>query len=73
MNSGRVPEETLTQQCRCGLAMSGAESVRNFRTTYYGSLGFRENEKSISQLENHLKAEIIGIHSILALIIWSIL
>jgi hypothetical protein len=33
---------------------------KNFRSTYYESLGFRENEKSVSQLENCLRADVIG-------------
>lgn len=34
---------------------------KNFRSAYYETLGFRENEKSISQLENQLKADVIGL------------
>ncbi|XP_003386738.1 PREDICTED: TBC1 domain family member 7-like [Amphimedon queenslandica] len=34
---------------------------KNFRSAYYETLGFRENEKSISQLENQLKADLIDL------------
>jgi hypothetical protein len=34
---------------------------KNFRSTYYESLGFRENEKSVSQLENCLRADVIDL------------
>lgn len=42
------------------MATSDEVVGKNFRSTYYESLGFRENEKSISQLENILKLEVIG-------------
>ena len=33
---------------------------KNFRSSYYKSLGFREEEKNLTQLEGIIKAEIIG-------------
>lgn len=33
---------------------------KNFRSAYYESLGFRESEKCISQLDHQLKVEVIG-------------
>ena len=41
---------------------SEAESdlAKNFRASYYESLGFRGGEKSLSHLEGLLKAEILG-------------
>ena len=36
------------------------ESERNFRASYYESLGFRPGEKSLSYLEGLIKAETLG-------------
>ena len=36
------------------------DSGKNFRSAYYGSLGFREEEKVINQLDALLKEEPIG-------------
>ena len=33
---------------------------RNFRSSYYQSLGFKDSEKSITHLEALLKADIFG-------------
>ena len=47
--------------CLWAWVMSDESGIgKNFRSAYYETLGFRENEKSISQLENQLKADIIG-------------
>ena len=35
-------------------------SDRNFRSSYYKSLGFKDSEKSITNLETLLKADIFG-------------
>ncbi len=33
---------------------------KNFRSSYYKSLGFRQDEKTLTQLEGIIKADIIG-------------
>ena len=43
-----------------GTAMASDERGRNFRSAYYDSLGFRENEKAMTLLESLLKSEVIG-------------
>ena len=37
-----------------------ADLAKNFRASYYESLGFRGGEKSLSHLEGLLKAEVLG-------------
>lgn len=39
---------------------ASAAADRNFRSSYYKSLGFRESDKSVSHLEVLLKAEVFG-------------
>lgn len=39
---------------------AAAAADRNFRSAYYKSLGFRDSDKGVSQLELLLKAEIFG-------------
>ena len=41
-----------------------ASAGKNFRSSYYKSLGFRGEEKNISQLEGLIKADPIGIGTI---------
>ena len=36
------------------------EVEKNFRSSYYGSLGFRAGEKSLGYLKGLLKAEVLG-------------
>ena len=37
-----------------------SDGEKNFRSSYYESLGFRSGEKSLSYLEALLKAEAVG-------------
>lgn len=37
---------------------------KNFRSSYYKSLGFRQEEKSLAQLEGIIKADPIGIRTL---------
>ena len=39
---------------------ASAAADRNFRSSYYKSLGFKESDKSVSHLEVLLKAEVFG-------------
>lgn len=39
---------------------AAAAADKNFRSSYYKTLGFRESDKSVSHLELLLKAEIYG-------------
>ena len=43
-----------------GIMSAEVDSGKNFRSAYYGSLGFREEEKVINQLDTLLKEEPIG-------------
>ena len=45
---------------RCTNAMEEQEADKNFRSSYYKSLGFKDEEKSAAQLDVLLKAEIFG-------------
>ena len=45
--------------------MASDERGRNFRSAYYDSLGFRENEKAMTLLESLLKSEVIGTDGVL--------
>ena len=48
----------MTEDSAVGLPVE-----KNFRSSYYKSLGFRQDEKNLTQLEGIIKADTIGRYS----------